>query len=132
MTDRDRKRGMTQLEKLINESDCPISFSVEKACPVQPYQPKPGDPWWPKPLDAGSTMPLTFEWPIPDNWLARASQWLAGLLYKGGIHWQSRWGRWRMDSLEAEGEVIQDNEAGLEWRVTPGAVTQGRMRKSRG
>ena len=108
---------------------CPVVLWVSK-CPEpteRPYQPKLGDPWWPKPtkrLEVGSTMPLTFEWVEPDNWLARASERLAWLLCKTGIRWRRRWGQWRLTILEAEGEVIQDNEAGLEWRVTSGVLRQ--------
>ena len=119
---------MTLLEKLINESDCPVSFSIEKTCPERPYQPKPGDPWWPKPtkrLEVGSTMPLTFEWIDPDDWLARASERLARLLYKVRIRWPRGWGQWKLLILEAEGEVIRDDETGSEWRVTPGVKTEG-------
>lgn len=114
---------LSDVEKKMLETwmpDCPVSFSVGKLCPGQPCQPKPT-----KRFEVGSTMPLTFQWPAPDNWLARVSQWLARLLYKVGIHWQNRWGRWRMNNLEAEGEVIQGDEAGWEWRVTSGALTEG-------
>ncbi len=99
---------------------CSVSFHVHKGdCSEELWQPEPR-----KRLVAGSMMPLTFEWIDPDDWLARASERLAGLLYKIGIHWSKRWGQWRLVILEAEGEVIRDDEAGLEWRVTPGEKTQ--------
>ena len=100
---------------------CPFSISVHTGkCPEIPWQPEPR-----KRLDVGTLMVVTFEWPAADNWLAHASERLAGLLYRIGIRWPNRWGQWRLVILETEGEVIRDNETGLEWCVTPGIRTQG-------
>lgn len=108
-----------KLSDLIGTSDCPVSISVHTSKCPEPPEPR-------KRLVVGSTIPLTFEWSAPDNWLARVSQRLAELLYKVRIHWSGRWGRWRMDSLETEAEVLQDDKSGLRLHVLPGVVTQGR------
>jgi len=110
---------MTELNE-VEMPNCPFSVSIEKVYPGRPLWSEPT-----KRFDVGSTIPLTVEWPVPENWLARTSERLARLLYKLGIRWQTRWGQWRMDSRKNEAEVIQDNEAGLELRVTPGVLTQG-------
>lgn len=100
---------------------CPFTLSVHVGkCPEKPWQPEPR-----KRLVVGSTIPLTVEWSAPDNWLARFSEWLVGLLYGIGIGWSGQWGRWRLDSLETKAEVIQDREGWFEVRLLPGVPPQG-------
>ena len=110
-----------KLRELIDKSNCPVSVSVHTGkCPEEPWQPEPTK--W---LDVGSIIPLTVQWPAPDDWLAHLSERLAGLLYKIGIRWRKRWGRWRLDTLETKAEVLQDNEAGLRLCVTSGVLWEG-------
>ena len=111
-----------KLSELLGKSNCPVSFSVHMGkCSGQSWQPRST-----KRLRVGSTIPLTIQWPAPDDWLARLSERLAGLLYKVGVRWRNRWGRWRLDSLETKAEVLQDDEAELCLDMQPGILSQGR------
>ena len=112
---------MMELNEFINGPDCPTALMVHMGkCPEKSWEPEPV-----KGFNVGTTIPLTVQWPAPDNWLAHLSEQLAGILYKLGIGWRKRWGRWRLDSVETKAEIIQNNQAGLKLQITSGFLWEG-------